>query len=121
MSFVTPAVGDSKQRAVPRLRRSAATLALGRPRFDPGPAHVGYWVDGVALGRVSALLWVFPYHHHHRTSARYLSSSCTVIGRTDGQSLDTFRETIFRISQHLTGSDIFVVLLFAENWVNLVL
>jgi len=59
VSFVTSAVGESKQRAVPRLKRSAATLALGRPRFDLGPAHVGYSVDGVALGRVSALLWVF--------------------------------------------------------------
>lgn len=112
-------VGDIKRHAVPWLRRSVANLSLGRPGFDPEPAQRRYSVDGVALGRVSALLWFFliinipmlDMHLDHDT----------LIRRTNGQSLDTFRGTIFRISLHLTDSDIFVVLLFAQDWVDLVL
>lgn len=69
----------------------------------------------MALGRVSALLWFFliitPVLDTHLRRV-------TLIRRTNGQSLDTFRRTIFRISQHLTESDVFVVLLSAENWAN---
>lgn len=68
----------------------------------------------MVVERLSALLWFFPYHYHHLHHVN-------LIRRTDGQSLDTIRGTIFRISQHLTQSDVFVVPLFAETWVNLVL
>jgi hypothetical protein len=38
--------------AVPWLRRLVAGLSPRRPRFDPGPVHVGFVVDKVALGQV---------------------------------------------------------------------
>jgi hypothetical protein len=38
------------RKAVPWLRRLAAGLPPRRPGFDPGPVHVGFVVDKVALG-----------------------------------------------------------------------
>jgi hypothetical protein len=38
--------------AVPWLRRLVAGLPPRRPGFDPGPDHVGFVVDKVALGQV---------------------------------------------------------------------
>jgi hypothetical protein len=55
-----PAVGDRKQKyifvkhAVPWLRRLVTGLSPRRTGFDPGPAHVRYVVDEVALGQVAA-------------------------------------------------------------------
>lgn len=92
---------------------------LGKPGLNPGPSQRRYSADSVALGRVSALLWFFLVIITPVLDTRLHHG--TVIRRTNGQSLDTFRGTIFRLSQHLTESDIFVVQLFAENWVNLVL
>jgi hypothetical protein len=37
---------------VPWLRRSVASLSPRRPGFHPGPVHVGFMVDKVALGPV---------------------------------------------------------------------
>jgi hypothetical protein len=39
-------------RAVPWPRRLVAGLSPRRPSFDPGPVHVGFVVDKVALGQV---------------------------------------------------------------------
>ena len=39
-------------RAVPWLRRLVAGLSPRRPGFDPGPVHVRFVVDKVALGQV---------------------------------------------------------------------
>jgi hypothetical protein len=44
--------GKTQAEAVPWLRRLAAGLPPGRPGFDPGPVHVGFVVDKVALGQV---------------------------------------------------------------------
>jgi hypothetical protein len=38
--------------AVPWLRRLVAGLSPRRPGFNPGPVHVGFMVDKVALGQV---------------------------------------------------------------------
>ena len=38
--------------AVPRSRQLLAGLSLRRLAFDPGPVHVGFVVDEVALGQV---------------------------------------------------------------------
>jgi hypothetical protein len=45
-------------RAVPWLRRLAASLSPRRPRFDPGSVHVGFVMGKVALGQV------FPCQFH---------------------------------------------------------
>jgi hypothetical protein len=39
-------------RAVPWLRRLVTGLSLRRPGFDPGPVHVGFVVDKMAVGQV---------------------------------------------------------------------
>jgi hypothetical protein len=50
---------------VPWLRRLAAGLPPRRPGFDPGPVHVGFVVDKVALGQVfSPSTSVFPCQFH---------------------------------------------------------
>jgi hypothetical protein len=40
-----------KRHVGPWLRRLAAGLPPRRPGFDPGPVHVGFVVDKVALGQ----------------------------------------------------------------------
>jgi hypothetical protein len=51
--------------AVPWLRRLVAGLSPRRPRFEPGPVHVGFVVNNMALGQVfPPSTSIFPSHFH---------------------------------------------------------
>jgi hypothetical protein len=58
--FVNSELSMRTSMAVPRLKRLVASLSRPRSGFVPGPVHVGFVLEKVALGQVYLRVLRFP-------------------------------------------------------------
>jgi hypothetical protein len=68
--------------AAPQLKRLVAGFLPRRPGFEPGPGHVGFVVDKVALGQVFSEYLGFPcqssFHQLPHNHPHLSSGACTI-------------------------------------------